>query len=105
MHFSAFHCRQVNSSTTVDTSPTSEHVGVSSACNSSVPLRSENVLASSLGAPSCNPQFLTNPLLSFIKAFRLKGDRDSLMRVVSERYSPNTVEVSKRVLWRQELNC
>ena len=57
--------QQTQGSTTVDTSftsPTSEHVGVSSTCNSSVPLCSENVRASSLGAPSCNPQFLTNPL-------------------------------------------
>ena len=49
--------QQTQGSTTVDTPLTSEHVDVSSACNSSVPLRSENVRASSLGAPSCNPLF------------------------------------------------
>ena len=40
---------------------------------------------------------LLDAVLSFIKAYRLKGDNDSLRLVVTERFSPKEVET--RRLW------
>ena len=38
-------------------------------------------------------------MYSFIKAFRLKGDVDSLRMAVTERFSPKEVEAAKSSLW------
>ena len=34
-----------------------------------------------------NHAFLVDPVLSFVKAFRLRGDKDSLKKLVCERFS------------------
>ena len=41
---------------------------------------------------------LVDNVLSFIAAYRLKGDTDSLKKIVVERFS-NDVEAAKRLLW------
>ena len=69
----------------VDPSPSTSHV--------SLPPCDEN---------SCFPvpqPPLVNSVLSFIKAFRLKGDVATLKRVVSERFSYAAVESAKKDLW------
>ena len=42
---------------------------------------------------------LVNTVLSFVVAYRLKGDTDTLRRIVGERFCNNDVEVAKRLLW------
>ena len=42
---------------------------------------------------------LVDTALSFVKAFRLKGDADSLRMVVRERFSPKEIEKAKLNLW------
>ena len=54
---------------------------------------------SNLASVGTNCSFVVDPVLSFIKAFRLKGDSDSLGRVVRDRFSSATVETAKRLLW------
>ena len=55
--------------------------------------------------PPCNtgsntaPPLLVDTALSFIKAFRLKGDIDSLRMAVTERFSSKEVENAKASLW------
>ena len=51
---------------------------------------------------------LINSVLSFVKAYRLKGDIESLKKRVCEHFSSTDVENAKRVLWdycRQELEA
>ena len=72
------------------------------------------VVAPSLGQPPSLPletstigepptsipcPLLVNPVLAFIKAYRLKGDTVSLKRLVSERFSNELVEGAKITLW------
>ena len=42
---------------------------------------------------------LTSPALSFIKAYRLKGDNVSLKKSVCDHFSSEDVELAKKVLW------
>ena len=55
--------------------------------------------------PPCNtgsntaPPLLVDTALSFFKAFRLKGDVDSLRMAVTERFSSKEVENAKASLW------
>ena len=42
---------------------------------------------------------LVNSVLSFIKAFRLRSDKDSLKRVVADRFSSADVDSAKRAFW------
>ena len=42
---------------------------------------------------------LANAVLSFIKAFRLKGDNESLKGIVIERFSDVAVDTAKKLLW------
>ena len=55
--------------------------------------------------PPCNtgsntaPPLLVDTALSFFKAFRLKGDIDSLRMAVTERFSSKEVENAKASLW------
>ena len=49
-----------------------------------------------------NPPFLVDPVLSFIKAFRLKGDNETLKNIVIERFSNAAVDSAKALLWE---NC
>ena len=46
-----------------------------------------------------NRPFLVNTVLSFIKAYRLKGDNESLKKRVCEHFSPGDVEDGKKLLW------
>ena len=46
-----------------------------------------------------SPSLLVNTALSFIKAFHLKGDADSLRMIVKERFSPKEIEKAKLNLW------
>ena len=38
--------------------------------------------------------------LSFVKAYRLKSDKESLTSVVTERFSAKEVQVAKGPLWK-----
>ena len=42
---------------------------------------------------------MINPVLSFIKAFRLKGDNETLKGIAAERFSSAAVESAKAMLW------
>ena len=52
-----------------------------------------------------NSPFLVDPVLSFIKAFRLKGDNETLKGIVIERFSNAAVESAKALLWGSCENC
>ena len=66
-------------------------------------------LSSVLTQPSGNEHNINTPkpllvdtVLSFIVAFRLKGDKASLKQVVTERFCNEDVVVAKKLLWE---NC
>ena len=42
--------------------------------------------------------FIVDPVLSFIKAFRLKGDNETLRNVIMERFSSADIEKAKKLL-------
>ena len=42
---------------------------------------------------------LANAVLFFIKAFRLKGDNESLKGIVIERFSDVAEDTAKKLLW------
>ena len=42
---------------------------------------------------------MVDPVLSFVKAFGLRGDKDSLKKLVCERFSSELVACDKRPLW------
>ena len=48
---------------------------------------------------TCKCSLLVDTALSFVKAYRLKGDKDSLRRIVAQRFSNDAVEVAKKLLW------
>lgn len=48
-----------------------------------------------------NGPLLVNPVLAFIKAFRLQGDIDTIKRSVCENFSSELVEGAKKALWDQ----
>ena len=52
-----------------------------------------------------NSPFLVDPVLSFIKAFHLKGDNETLKGIVIERFSNAAVESAKALLWGSCENC
>ena len=63
--------------------------------------QSEQHSSSTGGSPVTtrpNPP-LVDTVLSFIAAYRLKGDTDSLKKIVVERFSNDDVQVAKRLLW------
>lgn len=75
-----------------------------------IPSQSSQVgLSSVLTQPSGNEHNINTPkpllvdtVLSFIVAFRLKGDKASLKQVVTERFCNEDVVVAKKLLWE---NC
>ena len=75
-----------------------------SACSSQV-VHGQTETGSVHLLPPCNtgsntaPPLLVDTALSFVKAFRLKGDVDSLRMAVTERFSPKEVEAAKSSLW------
>ena len=48
---------------------------------------------------TCKCALLVDTTLSFVKAYRLKGDKDSLRRIIAERFSNDAVEAAKKLLW------
>ena len=42
---------------------------------------------------------IVDPILAFIKAYRLKGDNQSLKKVISDRFDFSALEEAKRKLW------
>ncbi len=42
---------------------------------------------------------IVDPILAFIKAYRLKGDNESLKKVISDRFDISALEEAKRKLW------
>ncbi len=42
---------------------------------------------------------LVNPVLAYIKDFRLRGDRDGLMQSVTERFDVGSLAEAKKLLW------
>ena len=79
----------------------SEHIGGNSWSSSDSVLLSSNMLSctctSTVARVPC--PLLVDPVLSFIKAFRLKDDNDSLRGIVQERFIPDAVDGAKRLLW------
>ena len=57
-----------------------------------------STVASCSGYSGENAGVLLDAVFSIIKAYRLKGDNDSLRLVVTERFSPKEVETSKRCI-------
>ena len=43
--------------------------------------------------------FIVDPVLSFVKALRLKGDADSIRKIVIDRFSSALVNAAKLLLW------
>ena len=64
-----------------------------------VPLQDGGSSSTGQSPPVSNCPFLIDPVLAFVKAFRLRGDVDSLKRSVGERFSSELVEGAKRSLW------
>ena len=60
---------------------------------------SHSVMMSCSPVATGNCSLLVDTALSFIKAYHLKGDKDSLRRIVGERFISDAVEVAKRLLW------
>ena len=50
-------------------------------------------------SPQASCPLLMNAALSFIKAYRLKGDNVSLKKSACDHFSPEDVELAKKVLW------
>ena len=83
----------------VDTQPPCSsvtHVLDTSTPTLSVPVLQPN--SCSQGSSVSSP-LLISAVLSFIKAFRLRGDVDSLKKRVSEHFSPDDIENAKKLLW------
>ena len=55
--------------------------------------------ATSAGSNVSNPPLLVDAVLSFIKAFRFKGDHGSIKRIVGERFSSESVDKAKKLLY------
>ena len=55
--------------------------------------------AQTVSGPSFDSPILVDAVLAFVKAYWLKGDIDSLKRLVSERFSSELVDKAKRSLW------
>ena len=55
-------------------------------------------LRNTKNSPSVSQPLLVNSVLSFIKAFRLKGDKDSLKRVVADSFHCSSVDSTKKDL-------
>ena len=70
--------------------------GQTPASNVVPPSQSDNL--SPLGQASSGP-FLVNPVLAFIKAFRLQGDIVTIKRSVCEKFPSEVVEMAKKALW------
>ena len=69
-------------------------------CNSQVQSGGTDSGSVSMSSPcSCTRPLLVDVVLSFVKAYRLKSDKESLTSVVTERFSAKEVEAAKGSLW------
>ena len=70
-------------------------------CNSQVQSGGTDSGSISMSSPrSCTRvSLLVDVVLSFVKAYRLKSDKESLRSVVTERFSAKEVEAAKGSLW------
>lgn len=79
------------------------NVTMSSPCSDATLLSVDDSTLTSQPTPSNNlpshTPMLVNSVLSFIKAFRLKSDKDNLKIVVSDRFSCASAVSVKKVLW------
>ena len=80
------------------------NVATSAACTPVTSLSSQDYVLTSQSSdreniPSPTQPMLVNSVLSFIKAFRLMSDKDSLKRVVADRFSSADVDSVKRAFW------
>ena len=62
-------------------------------------LDSDASSSKNLGTPPYNERVLSNHVLAFIKAFRLRGDRFSLRQAVVEKFSDGDLLEAMQVLW------
>ena len=89
-----------------------DNTGVSQSGNSQASLNPSASVSSGLNTPISQAQQqgsftattkpnapLVDTVLSFIAAYRLKGDTDSLKKIVVERFCNDDVEAAKRLLW------
>lgn len=65
----------------------------------SVWLDSDASSSKNLGTSPYNERVLSNHVLAFIKAFRLRGDRFSLRQAVMEKFSDSDLLEAMQVLW------
>ena len=77
----------VSPQTTCPAVPTSQSEQLRSSIDASVPVTNRP------------KPLLVDTVLSFIAAYHLKGDTDSLKKIVVERFSNDDVEAAKRLLW------
>ena len=69
-------------------------------CSSQVQSGGTDSGSVSMSSPcSCTRPLLVDVVLSFVKAYRLKSDKESLTSVVTERFSAKEVEAAKGSLW------
>ena len=64
-----------------------------------LPISQGAMPAQTVSGPSFDSPILVDAVLALVKAYRLKGDIDSLKRLVSERFSSEVVDKAKRSLW------
>ena len=77
----------------------SNHVCLSASDSALTTSHLSSCNATSAGSNVSNPPLLVDAVLSFIKAFRLKGDHGSIKRIVGERLSSESVDKAKKLLW------
>ena len=77
----------------------SNHVCLSASDSALATSHLSSCNATSAGSNASNPPLLVDAVLSFIKAFRLKGDHGSIKRIVGERFSSESVDKAKKLLW------
>ena len=64
-----------------------------------VSVSSPSSVPSSLNSGFNSSSHIVNPVLAFLKAFRLRGDKDSLKSRIRERFSGSSVSNAKKLLW------
>ena len=64
-----------------------------------VSVSSPSSVPSSLNSGFNSSSHIVNPVLAFLKAFRLRGDKDSLKSRICERFSGSSVSDAKKLLW------
>ena len=77
----------------------SNHVCLSASDSALATSHLSSCNATSAGSNASNPPLLVDAVLSFIKAFCLKGDHGSIKRIVGERFSSESVDKANKLLW------